>query len=143
MVAPTDSAGYEFRTNRFGRVIEHPFQQAPQGVSDVSMTVMGAPGSARFDSARVVKVPQRLSQFDREDRMRRAAEQVLRNKTLARINEVAREGSWWKAALLEVQLVKEDWRRPKGFAQDSIDVARDLEQRRQLRPRDTLSTRPR
>ena len=143
MIAPTDSSGYEFRTNRFGRVIEHPFQQAPQGVSDVSMTVTGAPGSARFDSARVVQAPQRLSRFDREDRMHRAAEQVIRNRTLARINEVAREGSWWRAALLEVQLIKEDWRRPKGFAQDSLEVARDLEQRRQLRSRDTLSTRPR
>ena len=132
MIPVRDSLGYETTKTRFGKTIEHPFQQAPEFVSDVSLVVTGRAGAAKFDTLNAVPAAARLVVRDRDDRLRRAAEKIRHDESIARIERVAKEGSLWKSMLLEVQMAKEDWRRPKGRAQDSADVARDLQVRRQL-----------
>lgn len=140
MVPAIDSLGYEFSTARFGKRIEHSFMQAKQGVSDVSLVAVGG----KFDTLQSVRAPGRLDRIDRESRMALEGQVTVARQARANANfeKLVHEESLWKSMLLGVQMLKETVR-PHSFAEDSADVARDLQSRRALRSRDSVSTRSR
>ena len=137
MVPRTDSLGYEFMVTRFGKTIEHPFQQARQGVSDVSLVAVGG----RFDTLNPVAPPHPAARADRVAKLRQEADWQNRQQV---DKQIANEQSWWKRALMRLGTSDPSMTLSRGFAGDSADLARDLQSRRQLRARDSAaSNRPR